>query len=245
VGIVLSTKVETPVTLADKLKMQSGGKSGSFPLIALLSLIMGLLLWWVFASLLFGVAALIVCALGLIAITPAGNWKGHFLVSGDQQGFMKNLKLSEKTAIFDGSNIYHFGLENGFGKKALEILIHELRSDGFRVVCFFDANIYFTLRENGEYQNGTEKFSTNILQRIFGLKETEIYVVPSGIQADRFILESLSLLPVSFAVTNDRYRDYEAKYDFLTKDFQWRKGVKISEGNLLLYQHNFKKPLVM
>lgn len=243
--IFLSSKVDPPVTLADKLKIRSGGKSGSFPLIALLSLIIGLLLGWVFASLLFGVVALILCALGLIAITPKGNWKGHFLIANDQQGFMKTLKLSEKTAIFDGSNIYHFGVANGVGKKALESLVHELRSDGFRVVCFFDANIYFTLRENGEFQDSTEKFSTRILQRIFGLKETEIYIVPSGIQADRFVLESLSLLPISFAVTNDRYRDYEAKYDFLTKDFQWRKGVKISEGNLLLYQHNFKKPLVM
>lgn len=158
---------------------------------------------------------------------------------------MKALKLSDKTAVFDGSNIHHFVLESGVARIALTRLIQELRADGCRVVCFFDANIYFTLIENGEFQKGNQRFSINILQRLFGLEENEIYVVPSDVQADQFIVETLSLLPISFAVTNDRFRDYEPNYDFLTNDRSWRKGVTIKDGNLLLYQHSFKHPLVM
>ena len=150
---------------------------------------------------------------------------------------MKALRLSDKTAVFNDSNIYHFGLENGVTRNSLTALVKELRAEGFRVVCFFNATIYFTLIENGEFQKGSQRFSINILQRLFGLEATEIYVVPSGVQVDQFILETLSLLPISFAVTNDRFRDYEANYDFLTKDRSWRKGVTIKDGNLLLYRN--------
>lgn len=84
-----------------------------------------------------------------------------------------------------------------------------------------------------------------MLHNIFGLEDVEIYVVPSGIQADKFIIESISLLPKSFALTNDKFRDYEAEYDFLAKDLQWRKGVWLRDRELLLYQYNFKPPLMM
>jgi hypothetical protein len=169
----------------------------------------------------------------------------NFLISHDKQGFMESLKLSDKTVIFDGNNIYHFGLDNGVGTKALEILVRELRAEGFRIICFFDANIFYTMRDNSVFQNINKEFSMAILQTIFGLRKSEIYVVPSGVQADDYIIESLSLLPISFVVTNDRYRDYEGEYGFLAKDKQWRKGVTIKGSNLLLHQHKFKQPLVM
>ncbi|MCF6305314.1 MAG: hypothetical protein L3J33_08085, partial [Rhodobacteraceae bacterium] len=76
-------------------------------------------------------------------------------------------------------------------------------------------NIYFTLRDNGAFEQGKGRFSIALLEQIFGLTDNEIYVVPKGRQADDFIVESLSHLPVSFAVTNDRFRDFEARYDFL------------------------------
>lgn len=237
-------EIEAPVTLGDKLKIQSGGQPASFSQF-LLSAIIGLLFWWIFESLPFGIGAALLCLLYFVALSFKRNRANHFLIYADQQNFMKTLKLADKTVIFDGSNIYHFGLENGVGRKALGILIQTLRSDGFRVICFFDANIYFTLRKNGAFQDTSKRFSIAILQDAFGLRETEIYVVPRGIQADRFIVESLSHLPVSFAVTNDRFRDYEAEYDFMVKDKQWRKGITIKEGTLLLYQYNFKQPLLM
>lgn len=76
-----------------------------------------------------------------------------------------------------------------------------------------------------------------ILRRVFDLKPNEIYVVPSGTQADKFVIESVKHLPISFAVTNDRFRDYQTQYDFLTTDNQWRKGIKLSSRKLELYQY--------
>lgn len=242
----MSDEAEAPVTLGDKLRIQRVGQTLKLPHILFLSPVVGFLSWWSFESTELGIGTAVLCAVYFtLESFRKSPGRSHFIISGDQQGFMKTLKLSDKTAIFDGSNIYQFGVKNGVGIRALAILIQELRSDGFRVVCFFDANIFFVLLENGEFQKGTERFSIKILQRLFGLRETEIYVVPSGNQADKFVIESLSLLPISFAVTNDRFRDYEAKYDFLAEDKQWRKGVTTEEGNLLLYKYNFKHPLVV
>lgn len=58
------------------------------------------------------------------------------LLAGDKIGFVKNLKLADKTVIFSGSNIYHFGLESRVGSTALAALIDRLRSDDFRVFVF-------------------------------------------------------------------------------------------------------------
>lgn len=203
-------------------------------------------MWWASSEWVLGAAAVVFCALSMaIFLSPVHRKKAHFLIMADRHGFMKDLKLSDKTVVIDGSNIYHFGLDNGVGNKALKSLVNELRSEGYRVVCFFDANIYFTLLKNNEFQKGTQKFSPTLLYNIFDLHVTEIYIVPSGFQADLYIVETLSHLPISFAVTNDRFRDYEASYDFLAKDHSWRKGVQIKDGTLSLQQHAFKEPLVM
>ena len=76
-----------------------------------------------------------------------------------------------------------------------------------------------------------------MLEDIFGLKEDEIYVVPSGVQADKYILECLKYMPISFAVTNDRFREYANQYPTVMKDNLWRKGVMISGGQIKLLQH--------
>ena len=76
---------------------------------------------------------------------------------------------------------------------------------------------------------------------MFGLRENEIYVVPNGRQADEFILESLDLLPISFVITNDRFRDFEDKYEFLREGKEWRKGVTVKNGDFLLYNYNFRE----
>ncbi len=235
--------METPVTLGDKLANRQNGSLAEYALGFLISAIIGFLFWWASHNPVWGIAVMAFCTLVfVIAIFANGKKTEHFLIHADQQGFMNSLIVADKTAIFDGSNIYHFGLEHGAGARPLKALVQNLRADGYRIVCFFDANIYFTLRENGDFLRG-EPFWIRILQAVFDLKATEIYVVPSGIQADRFIVETLSHLPVSFAVTNDRFRDYAADYDFLLKDNDWRKGVRIERGKLLLNQYSFKEPL--
>lgn len=234
---------ENAATLGEKLNTKN--RRVPVGVLVLIPFIAGGVVLWFFKIPDLAIGAVFLGMLYSVLVVSTSQEVPHFLTYGDRQGFMKNLVLCEKAAIFDGSNIYHFGLDHGVGKKALRALILGLRSDGFRVVCFFDANIYYTLIKGGDYKNGSERFSISILERIFDLRADEIYVVPSGIQADKFIVETLSHLPISFAVTNDRFRDFEANYDFLTKDNSWRKGVKLQAGNLLLYQYNFQHPLAM
>jgi len=210
----------------------------------LISLFFGVLFWWAFSAPLLGLVAAIFCVIFLLLLNIQKRPKTNFLISNDKHGFMNALKLSDKTAIFDGSNIYHFGHENGLDAQPLGMIVNQLRAEGYRIVSFFDANIFHTLNEHGAFDSD-QRHSVTMLEDIFGLRGDEIYVVPSGVQADLFVVETLSLLPISFAVTNDRFRDYEAKYNFLTKDRSWRKGVTIKDGKLLLYQHSFKEPLVV
>lgn len=166
----------------------------------------------------------------------------HPLLANDCQGFIANLRLDQKTAVFDGSNIYHFGLDNKIGAEPLGQITKRLRAQNFRLLCFFDANIFFTLKENGEIM-GHQSHSVALISRVFGLTKNEVYVVPSGVQADQYILETLKHLPQSFAVTNDKFRDYAPAYDSVLKDNRWRKGVSISGNQIRLFDHNFQTPI--
>ena len=241
----MADDIGTPVTLGDKLVNRHDVSLAKYVLALLVSAIIGFLFWSASQNPVWGIAVMAFCTLVFVIAILTNGTTEHFLTHADQQGFMDTLILADKTAIFDGSNIYHFGLHHGVGKKPLEFLIQQLRTDGYRIICFFDANIYFTLLENGEFRKGRERFSVEILISLFRLKSNEVYVVPSKIQADRFIVETLSHLPKSFAVTNDRYKDYEAEYDFMSKDKGWRKGVRFKNGTLLLYQYSFKQPLTL
>ncbi len=168
--------------------------------------------------------------------------KLHPLLAYDHQGFMRDLRLDQKTVIFDGSNIYHFGHANGVDAQPLGMVAEQLRTEGYRVVCFFDANIYHTLNEHGAFPR-EQQHALFLLEDIFGLAKHEIYVVPSGVQADKFVLDSLKHLPISFAVTNDQFRDYAKRYASVMKGDQWRKGLTISGNEIKLFKHKFKQPV--
>ncbi|MEX0970768.1 MAG: hypothetical protein WD046_10030 [Paracoccaceae bacterium] len=163
--------------------------------------------------------------------TPRG--KSHFLLENDRQGFMRALRLDAKTAIFDGSNIYHFGRANGLDAQPLGELAYKLRTEGYRIVCFFDANIFYTLNEHGAFPS-SDNHSAALLHDIFGLARDEIYVVPSGVQADKYVLETLKHLPISFAVTNDQYRDYAQEYASVMRGAPWRKAAIVSKTGVKL-----------
>lgn len=166
----------------------------------------------------------------------------HFLLAGDQQGFMANLPLDAKTAVIDGSNLYHFGLGERINARAVQLIARQLRADGFRVVCFFDANIFYTLIENGAMPRD-QHHTIYTLGQIFGLEYPEIYVVPSGVQADRYVLSTLKHLPISFAVTNDRFRDYGKLYADVMGNNDWRKGVEVKDNELRLHHFRFGTPI--
>lgn len=166
----------------------------------------------------------------------------HFLLKNDRHSFMQDLRLDDKTVILDGSNIYHFGRANELDAQVLGMIVDQLRSEGFRIVCFFDANIFHTLSDHGAFTSN-KRHSISMLDDIFGLSKKEIYVVPSRVQADRYILETMLHLRNSFAVSNDQFRDYAKKYAPIMKGNQWRKGVTISKNEIKLAQHRFKTPL--
>lgn len=249
-----------PVTLADKLGLAPAKPRSKFlQNIIVLSIVLLLALGALNGSLfepaevvIYAIVAILMYIIFLFVMAGLGRFlpfagasKQHFLFRYDSQNFMPSLKLAQKTALFDGNNVYHFGIKNGMGSKPLISLVAALRAEGYRIVCFFDANIYYTLRENGDLAKSGQRFSRTALHRIFGLAFDEIYVVPSGVQADRFIVESLSHLPISFAVTNDRFRDFEAEYPVLSNDRLWRKGFKFQNNELLLLSHKFPRPLVI
>ena len=166
----------------------------------------------------------------------------HDLLAHDQQGFMRSLQLDQKAVVFDGNNIFHFGHEHGAGAQPLKHLVRQLRDQGYRVICFFDANIFFTLAEHNTVSTGN-RHDLSILRHLFGLKKNEIYIVPSGTQADKYILDTLDNLPKSFAVTNDRFRDYAQQYASVMTSDQWRKGVVISGDELKLLRHQFHRKI--
>ena len=224
--------------------------------IALLTTIVVLPLWWFLMRpnmdrniMLVFLAALIALRLFVYrrrrATKPpkiATHPCAHSLLVNDRQGFMRDLRLDAKTVIFDGSNIYHFGHDNGLDAQPLGEIVHQLRAEGYRIVCFFDANIFYTLNKHGAFLSD-QQLSLGMLKDIFGLRRDEIYVVPGGAQADEYVLESLKHLPISFVVTNDRFRDYAEKYSMLMKGNQWRKGVVISKNEIKLLQHRLQNPI--
>ncbi|MBV1865717.1 MAG: hypothetical protein KUG74_14950 [Rhodobacteraceae bacterium] len=240
---LLPSKTDPPFTLGEKLTPKTDKPHLGFAKIILVACSLGLLVGMATHMPIVGAGVAILSAVMLLALNRRKTRSDNLLLNFDRQGFMKHLRLADKTALFDGNNIYHFGIKNGIGTTALWALVNTLRSEGYRIVCFFDANIYFTLRENSELKDPRERFSVLVLKEIFDLKPDEIYVVPSGHQADAFIVETLSVLPISFVVTNDRFRDYEGAHGFLAKDTQWRKGVEIKQGELRLFQHKFKRRL--
>ncbi len=166
----------------------------------------------------------------------------HFLLEHDRQRFMRDLRLDAKTAVLDGSNVYHFGRANGLDAQPLGLVAEQLRQEGYRVVCFFDANIFHTLQEHGAFSEKT-RHDLRLLMDIFGLGAHEIYVVPSGVQADPFVLNTLRHLPISFAVTNDQFRDYAKEYAEVMHGDQWRKGLSISKNEIKMHKHKFKTPV--
>jgi len=85
--------------------------------------------------------------------------------------------------------------------------------------------------------------TTYALGQVFGLEYSEIYVVPSGVQADRYVLSTLKHMPTSFAVTNDRFRDYGKVYADVMATNDWRKGVEVTGNELRLQHFRFQTPI--
>ncbi len=248
-----------PLTLGEKLARPEPGASGTLLRarlqkvlhvtldLCLLSALCALPLWWYVARpdidpyVMLAVLGVLV-VFWIILHFSLRFRKPHSLLADDRQGFMRDLRLDAKTAIFDGSNIYHLGRNKQLFAQPLREIVHRLREEEYRVVCFFDANIFFTLMDHGVLPK-LRRHSPLLLETVFGLRADEIYVVPSGVRADIYILETLRHLPISFAVTNDRFRDYAEVFPTVMRDDQWRKGVTVSKDEIRLLGHRFAHPI--
>lgn len=257
-----------PITLGDKFALiEPKDRSSNFSarlrstFYAVLNFLLmtatcAVILWWFVMphDMVGNVVPVLLAALILLWFFVYRRWRGtaphkkprhlktNWLLADDRVGFMLDLRLSDKTAIFDGSNIYHFGHDIELDAVPLGQVVQRLRAEGYRIVCFFDANIFYTLSEHGAFP-GHQKHSLALLEDIFELRTDEIYVVPKGVQADKYVLESLKHLPISFAVTNDQFRDYANQYPTVMKDNLWRKGVVISNNEIKLQQYQFQHPI--
>lgn len=94
----------------------------------------------------------------------------HPLLKNEKLGFMANLRLSTKTVIIDGSNIYHLGHKYVMPALPLGLIANQLREEGYGIVCFFDTNIFHTLVERGIFPSD-QSHTYTLLSFIFVLNE--------------------------------------------------------------------------
>ncbi|MCF6305313.1 MAG: hypothetical protein L3J33_08080 [Rhodobacteraceae bacterium] len=138
-------------TLGEKLARQGKQKPKGIFFAVLVVLIVFVSSWIAFKLTiidenLFSIGVLLALFSGPIAYKSRSfllEFSPNILFRYDHQHFMKNLNLPEKTAIIDGSNIYHFGLEAGFGVSVLSNIVLALRGEGYRIVCFFDEYLLY------------------------------------------------------------------------------------------------------
>lgn len=104
--------------------------------------------------------------------------------------------------ILDGSNVLYWKDDRPQIETVREVLAR-LTELGFTPGVMFDANAGYLV--SGSYQHD-HRFSQQL-----GLPENHVMVVPKGKPADPYILAAARDLGARI-VTNDRYRDWEAKH---------------------------------
>ncbi len=119
--------------------------------------------------------------------------------------------------IIDGQNVI-YGSGNSTAQPTfmnLLGLLLELQKRGCAFKCFFDASTFYALRHR----------SSEVEARAYDDLCTDypdhFVVVPGGIQADAYILD-YSHQHGTAIISNDRYRDYSDKYEWLKTDGQRR-----------------------
>jgi Zc3h12a-like Ribonuclease NYN domain len=114
-----------------------------------------------------------------------------------------------QAVLIDGSNVIHW-LDNTPQLAPLLQVVHDLSRRGLKPGVVFDANVGYKL--TGKFMGERD------LSRMLSLPRDQILVVPKGMQADPFLLETARDLKARI-VTNDRYRDWVDRYpDVATPD---------------------------
>jgi len=109
--------------------------------------------------------------------------------------------------VVDGSNVMHWQ-DNTPQLAPLLCVIEDLKKRGFAPGVVFDANAGYKLF--GKYLDERE------LSRMLVLPLNQLLVVPKGIQADPYIIETALKFNAPI-VTNDRFRDWAETYPEVTE----------------------------
>ena len=119
--------------------------------------------------------------------------------------------------LLDGTNVCGWGQQtdaNQFSLSPLMTLIVALRTlRGGKVLCIFDANTRFRLREVGQ---------EHLYEELLRIPSTFVEVT-GGIRADDFLLQEANQSHCQI-ISNDRYRDYQSRYPWLAKEKMLVKG---------------------
>ncbi|WP_240790473.1 hypothetical protein [Rhodobacter sp. SY28-1] len=135
--------------------------------------------------------------------------------------------------LIDGSNVMHW-MDNTPQLNPLLQVVHDLSRRGMKPGVVFDANVGYKLM--GKFMGERD------LSRLLSLPLDQILVVPTGKQADPFLLETARDLKARI-VTNDRFRDWTDQFpDVATPDKLvtgemrdgrvWLKGMTAKDGAL-------------
>lgn len=113
----------------------------------------------------------------------------------------------ENWIVVDGSNVMHWN-DNKPELAPLLRVLEDLKARGFAPGVVFDANAGWKLF--GKYLNEQE------LSRMLHLPQNQLLVVPKGMPADPYIIETALKFEAPI-VTNDRFRDWAETYPEVTE----------------------------
>lgn len=142
---------------------------------------------------------------------------------------VRNGHLANRHLVLDGTNI---ALLHGPANPELRYVLalaHFLSDNGGKVSCFFDANTPYLFSDTrSEQRSCFNRLTTEQPWAPF------FTVVPSGTQADQWILE-LARQNGADVISNDRFRDRAKAHRWIWKR---RHGLKVSAGCLILSDLN-------
>jgi hypothetical protein len=125
--------------------------------------------------------------------------------------------------VVDGSNVMHWR-DNQPSIATVRLVVDALAAEGWTPGVVFDANAGYKL--TGRYMNDLA------LAHLLDLPVAQVLVVPKGMQADGFLLDTARRLqgPV---VSNDRFRDWAETYPEVAQPGTLRRGG-VHDGKLWL-----------
>jgi hypothetical protein len=109
----------------------------------------------------------------------------------------------------------------------LHMMVKTLDTMGHFVHVFFDANIYYVMRNNDIMLSGRGNHHTQVAAA-FGLPPDMITIVPAGSQADHFIIPHAQQNGGTI-ISNDRFKEFKETHPWLNTSGRLAKFDVINE----------------